>query len=224
MVRTGVSERTGRGGRNEDAKKNLPDTVVLGAVGYMLDNDTKAKEGSLNLTSLFKKRGRRRKKRADVEAFSDEDDYVAPSCMINTSAEGSRKSKRITMRLESVETAIKESSCSPQHHDKENLNTENTSQQQQQQPGAGEQPGTSGGEAAEARDKEGSARERKLEQIRDICAEKLPAVAAAPTSAPAAASASAASPHKFLEPGSSSEDEQAAAAARRDNRYNNTVL
>ena len=219
MVRTGVSERTGRGGRNEDAKKNLPDTVVLGAVGYMLDNDTKAKEGSLNLTSLFKKRGRRRKKRADVEAFSDEDDYVAPSCMINTSAEGSRKSKRITMRLESVETAIKESSCSPQHHDKENLNTENTSQQQQQ-PGAGEQPGTSGGE--DTRDKEGSARERKLEQIRDICAEKLPA-AAAPTSAPAAASASAASPHKFLEPGSSSEDEQAAAAARRDNRYN-TVL
>ena len=130
MVRTGVSERTGRGGRNEDAKKNLPDTVVLGAVGYMLDNDTKAKEGSLNLTSLFKKRGRRKKKRADVEAFSDEDDYVAPSCMINTSAEGSRKSKRITMRLESVETAIKESSCSPQHHDKENLNTANTSQQQ----------------------------------------------------------------------------------------------
>ena len=51
-----MSERTGRGGRNEDAKKNLPDTVVLGAVGYMLDNDTKAKEGSLNLTSLFKKR------------------------------------------------------------------------------------------------------------------------------------------------------------------------
>ena len=49
-----MSERTGRGGRNEDAKKNLPDTVVLGAVGYMLDNDTKAKEGSLNLTSLFK--------------------------------------------------------------------------------------------------------------------------------------------------------------------------
>ena len=223
MVRTGVSERTGRGGRNEDAKKNLPDTVVLGAVGYMLDTDTKAKEGSLNLTSLFKKRGRRRKKRADVEAFSDEDDYVAPSCMINTSAEGSRKSKRITMRLESVETAIKESSCSPQHHDKENLNTANTSQQQQQ-PGAADQPGTSGGEAAETRDNEGSARERKLEQIRDICAEKLPAaVAAAPTSAPAAASASAASPHKFLEPGSSSEDEQAAAAARRDNRYN-TVL
>ena len=80
-----------------------------------------------------------------------------------------------------------------------------------------DQPGTSG-DTEDTGDKEGSARERKLEQIRDICAEKLPAAAAAPTSIPAAASASAASPHKFLEPGSSSEDEQAAAAARRDNR------
>ena len=81
--------------------------MVLGVVDYMLESDKdKIKEGSLNLTSLFKKRGRRKKKRADVEAFSDEDDYLAPNCMVRTSVEGSRKSKRITMRLEAEEAAI----------------------------------------------------------------------------------------------------------------------
>ena len=54
-LRSGVSDRIGRGRRNEDAKKHLPDKVVLGAVGYMLDNYYKGKEGSINLNSLFKK-------------------------------------------------------------------------------------------------------------------------------------------------------------------------
>ena len=54
-VRSGVSDRIGRGGRKEDAKKHLPDKVVTGAVGYMLDNDYKGKEGSINLNSLFKR-------------------------------------------------------------------------------------------------------------------------------------------------------------------------
>merc|ERR1712012_560246 len=99
--RSGVSERHGRGGRNEVFKKDASENLVLGVVDYMLENDGKNKEGTLNLTSLFKKRGGRKKKRADVDVFSDEDDYVAPNYMISTSAEGSRKSKRLTMRLDS---------------------------------------------------------------------------------------------------------------------------
>ena len=48
-------------------KDSAPENLVLGVVDYMLENENKGKEGSLNLSSLFKKRGRRRKKRADIE-------------------------------------------------------------------------------------------------------------------------------------------------------------
>ena len=61
--RSGVSERHGRGGRNEVFKKDASENLVLGVVDYMLENDGKNKEGTLNLTSLFKKRGRRKKRK-----------------------------------------------------------------------------------------------------------------------------------------------------------------
>ena len=56
-VRAGVSERTGRGGRNETGNKFLPDKVVLGAVGYMLDNE--GNKARMNILPLIQKKARR---------------------------------------------------------------------------------------------------------------------------------------------------------------------
>ena len=188
-VRSGVSDRVGRGGRNEDAKKHLPDKVVLGAVGYMLDNDNKGKEGSINLNSLFKKRGRRKKKRTDFDAFSDEDEYTLPNnlCMKNTGVDGSRKSKRITMRRESGD-----SNTGPEPAETDVSEKEPRAEQAKVK--------VTTVPPVSAESDQDQAREEKLEEIRDIVVAKL-----APESVPSPAPVPQAA---FTEPSSSSEDEQ----------------
>lgn len=103
--RKGVSERKGRGGRNENINKNVPKTLVLGAVEYMLGNkvcDGEKKQTQLNLSSLFNKRGRKKKKKVDIDAFSDEDDYKAPNNIMKSgiNLKGQRKSTRINMKYQ----------------------------------------------------------------------------------------------------------------------------
>ena len=190
-LRSGVSDRTGRGGRNEDAKKQLPDKVVLGAVGYMLDNDNKGKEGSLNLNSLFKKRGRRKKKRTDFDAFSDEEEYTLPSnlCMKNTGVDGSRKSKRITMRRDSGE------------NNAEAKTADTEAAVSEKEPALVEKVITEAPASAESEPDQAEAREEKLEQIREIVVTKLAPAESVPSPAPLVAQTA------FTEPSSSSEDE-----------------
>merc|ERR1712013_298120 len=62
--RKGISERTGRGGRNE-TNNGAPETVVLGAVNYMLGNTVDGERPTLSLNSLF---GRKMKKRRKIPA------------------------------------------------------------------------------------------------------------------------------------------------------------
>ena len=180
-------DRKGRGGRNEILNQSAPDNLVLGVVDHLLESneEQKSKEGSLNLPSLFKRRGRRKKKRQDVDVFSDEDDYVVPSYAVKSSIEGSRKSKRITMRVVDGELAEKElldrlSPLGGQQSEKENLNTFNIHEVSP---------------VSNATEK--SSRDQKLEQIREICTEKLKV-----------ADKTVSSSHRFVEPGSGSEDEQ----------------
>ena len=152
------------------------------------------KEGSINLNSLFKKRGRRKKKRTDFDAFSDEDEFTLPNslCMKNTGVDGSRKSKRITMKQESGEEEN-----TPVTHDKEK--TVVTEVEAQATVVASEvaisEPSTS-----EQSDRIQAAREEQLGEIRDIIVTTL-----APDNIPAPALAQTPA---MTEPGSSSEDEQ----------------
>ena len=195
----GLSERTGRGGRNETVKnvKNAPEHLVKGAVEYMLDPDNKTKEGSLNLNSLFKKRGRRRKKRADVDAFSDEDDYVAPKHMVNTSSEGSRKSKRITNFAEVMQSMQDDTGAVD---DKENHTpTEEIDENSCEE--------TSTTVVESDKEESTATRDMKLEEIREIVTEKL-IKKNSPVSETVPEAVLKTGDHKFTEPGSGSEDEQ----------------
>ena len=155
-------DRKGRGGRNEVISQIDPPQLVFGVVDHLLDSkqDGKTKEGSLNLSSLFKKRSRRKKKRQDVDVFSDEDEYLAPGYSVKSSSEGSRKSKRITMKIadgELRETELLDNGPNAsKQSEKENLNTSNIH----------DSPSV-------ANVTEKTSREKKLEQIREICTEKL---------------------------------------------------
>merc|ERR1712013_303783 len=99
--RKGISERTGRGGRNE-TNNGAPETVVLGAVNYMLGNTVDGERPTLSLNSLFgrKMKKRRKKQRITVDDLEDpdteDDDYKGPGVRKNRgAAEGVRKSKRL---------------------------------------------------------------------------------------------------------------------------------
>merc|ERR1711962_36729 len=59
--RKGFSERTGRGGRNE-SNYGAPETVVLGAVNYMLGNTIDGERPTLSLSSLFGRKTKKRRK------------------------------------------------------------------------------------------------------------------------------------------------------------------
>ena len=105
--RAGVSDRTGRGGRNEDVEGNAPETLVLGAVNYMLGNTEEGERPTLSLSSLFGQFKKRRKKQKitveDLENLDDEDDdYKGPGSnrLYREAAaeDGTRKSRRIARR------------------------------------------------------------------------------------------------------------------------------
>ena len=87
-------ERKGRGGRNEVINQ---DNLFLGVVDQLLDKTKNSvkEEGTLDLKSLFKQRGQRKKKNQDVVDFADEDDYIPPKYAVNSSISGLRKSKRL---------------------------------------------------------------------------------------------------------------------------------
>merc|ERR1719186_2239024 len=108
--RKGVSDREGRGGRNESTKKNVPESLVLGAVDYMLackssrngEKQEKLQQPIISLSGLFKKRSSRRKRiNIDFDDLSDEEDedYKAPSVnkrkVDRPDEENKRKSNRL---------------------------------------------------------------------------------------------------------------------------------
>jgi len=195
--RKGISDRTGRGGRNENVKKNAPETLVLGAIDYMLGNkiaEETDNPATINLSSLFKKRGRKKKKRMDVDAFSDEDNYKAPNSKIvyRTDTEGPRKSRRINMKFEGDELEVISNtetneavSNSEKAHINENAPIDeslDTSLQKKQETG-----------------QENEDREKKLKQVESIL------ISSIPQSKPGIPEKT--SEHNFTEPDSSSEDE-----------------
>merc|ERR1719481_2536580 len=107
--RTGVSDRKGRGGRNEIIDKNAPEPFVLGAVDYMLGHgvDEESQKGdmiqtTLHLKSLFKS-GRRRRKMAEIDfenISEDEEEFRGPYIKKSERLSGNkvRKSKRLQGR------------------------------------------------------------------------------------------------------------------------------
>jgi len=103
--RKGMSERTGRGGRNE-TNNGAPETVVLGAVNYMLGNTADGERPTLSLSSLFGRKLKKRRKKQHItvddleDPDSEDDDYKGPGVRKNHrgSEEGVRKSKRLVSR------------------------------------------------------------------------------------------------------------------------------
>merc|ERR1719334_715982 len=102
--RTGKSDRTGRGGRNENVDKNAPETFVLGAVEYMcgkrLGEEDEIIKSTLNLNSLIKRGRRRRAKHVniDFDNISDEDEeFKGPNIKKADRLSGDkvRKSRRL---------------------------------------------------------------------------------------------------------------------------------
>jgi len=102
--RKGMSERTGRGGRNET--NGAPETVVLGAVNYMLGNTADGERPSMSLNNFFGQKLKKRRKKQhitvdDLEDLDSEDeDYKGPGVRKNHggSGVGVRKSKRLMSR------------------------------------------------------------------------------------------------------------------------------
>merc|ERR1719244_1302313 len=104
--RFGLSDRTGRGGRNELSDVSAPEPLVMGAVEYMLGNRVGDEDGSiiqasLNLASLFRKKGRRRKQvNIDFDNLSDEDEeFKGPFIQKKDRVSGDRvrKSRRLNV-------------------------------------------------------------------------------------------------------------------------------
>merc|ERR1712098_595160 len=124
---------------------------------------------------------------------------------VRTSVEGSRKSKRITMRLEAEEASISanvETEKNPGVSDKENQNTSNieTVDTNSTVPEIEEKSKDDTVDKEVVIKDDTVDRDKKLQEIREICIEKLPQEESQST--PAQSS-------KFVEPSSSSEDEQA---------------
>jgi len=182
-TRKGVSDRIGRGGRNENLKTNAPETLVLGAVEYMLDNKVTEdcdKQATINLSSLFKKRGRKKKKRMDVDAFSDEDEYKAPNLKINCQSgeEGQRKSRRIGLKQDSDGFDDSYEAGTEEEPQKDEPSTQNK-----------EAFGADNHQTAERPDKTVEVDSHQISSVKPI-SEKIP------------------TEYRFNEPDSSSEDEQ----------------
>merc|ERR1712130_220396 len=194
--RKGVSDRKGRGGRNENVKKNAPETLVLGAVEYMLGNkitEETDNQATINLSSLFKKRGRKKKKRMDVDAFSDEDDYKAPNSKMiyRTGEEGQRKSRRINMKSEGDD--LEDTNVHSNDPPTENANVSDKTKSSENN--------TTPNILNESHENENnSEREKKLKQVESILISSIPE--SKPTSPGKRPE------HNFTEPESSSEDEQ----------------
>merc|ERR1719186_2176662 len=117
--RKGVSDREGRGGRNEFTKKNVPESLVLGAVDYMLackssrngDKQEKLQQAIISLSGLVKKRSSRRKRiNIDFDDLSDDEDedYKAPSIynrnVDRPDEENKRKSNRLCEKQSRVDS------------------------------------------------------------------------------------------------------------------------
>merc|ERR1719186_1337347 len=118
--RKGVSDRVkGRGGRNEFTKKNVPESLVLGAVDYMLaskssrngENPEKLQQPTISLSGLFKKsRSRRKRINIDFDDLSDDEDedYKAPSIynrkVDRPDEENKRKSNRLCEKQSRVDS------------------------------------------------------------------------------------------------------------------------
>ena len=157
--REGLSDRKGRGGRNE--KEREPAQYVAAAAGLMLDTkENPAAAGTISLTSLFKKRTRRKKKRLDVDAFSDEDDYKAPPNMLRSShtEPGQRKSKRMQERY-----------CEVRPEDVQLPGSTDQSGGESWAPAPAPAPAPA--DSSSESDKE--TRQQQLDQVRQICAEQL---------------------------------------------------
>eukprot|EP00092_Neocalanus_flemingeri_P020993 GFUD01022747.1.p1 GENE.GFUD01022747.1~~GFUD01022747.1.p1 ORF type:complete len:557 (-),score=190.99 GFUD01022747.1:36-1589(-) len=112
--RNGVSDRKGRGGRNEFTKRNVPESLVLGAVDLMLgggSEDQEHQQATISLAGLFRKRRSRRKRiNIDFDDLSDDEDetYKAPSnCnrkVDRPNEENKRKSRRLSGKQKRIDS------------------------------------------------------------------------------------------------------------------------